>query len=316
MFNRMALSDYEAFRRWSAKPRAWGPEGSGWRAWFGGSVVDGLCEVLDEHLSLGRAAAAIGCVPWLTSTAVVDRLLKMSACCVVLDKDAYLPEPLVVSPELGFPNVALAQQTAASAQAAAAAFSSVRSAVVYPAQVSANRTQLAQLLATNLLGRDLAAIAATEAQYEGMWANNSAAMSRYQVASAQAATLPQLSSPPAVANPSGVAAQASIVPAADPPAANLPTVPLLQQYLAYFDPQSGFFGLGNTWGNQFLSSGFPINLLSLFAQTWTAQGIQGVGSEVGQGLAEGEAAMGVRLDYRGKGSGHWRLLIFDWEAGV
>jgi hypothetical protein len=72
-------------------------------------VVDGLCEILDEQLSLGRATAAIGCVPWLTSTAVVGRLLKMSSCCVVLDKDAYLPEPLLISPELGFPNVALAQ---------------------------------------------------------------------------------------------------------------------------------------------------------------------------------------------------------------
>lgn len=41
--------------------------------------------------------------------AVVDRLLKMSACCVVLDKDAYLPKPLIASPELGFPNLALAQ---------------------------------------------------------------------------------------------------------------------------------------------------------------------------------------------------------------
>lgn len=105
MFDWMALGDREAFRRWSGQPRAWGPEGSGWRAWFGGQVVDGLCEVLDQH----RGAAAIGCVPWLTSGAVVDRLLKMSACCVVLDKDAYLPKPLVTSSELGFPNVALTQ---------------------------------------------------------------------------------------------------------------------------------------------------------------------------------------------------------------
>jgi hypothetical protein len=109
MIDRMPLGDYEAFRRWSGKPRAWGPQGSAWRAWFGGKVVDGLCEVIDEHLSAKRGAAAIGCVPWLTSEAVVDRLLNMSACCVVLDKDAYLPKRLVTSFELGFPNVALTQ---------------------------------------------------------------------------------------------------------------------------------------------------------------------------------------------------------------
>jgi PPE-repeat protein len=190
-----------------------------------------------------------------------------------------------------------AQQTAASAQAAAAAFSSVRSAVVHPAQVSANRTQLAQLLATNLLGRNLAAIAANEAQYESMWANNSAAMSRYQAASAQAATLPQLSSPPAIANPTGVAAQASVVPAATAAASAAPAAaaadpPSIASILGVFDPTTGYIGLANQWGNQFLSSGFPINMLSVFAQLATVQGIQSVGGEVGQGLAEGEAALG------------------------
>ena len=96
------------------------------------------------------------------------------------------------------------QQIASSAQAAAAAFNSVRAAVVPPSQVSANRTRLAQLLATNQFGKNLAAIGETEAQYEGMWANNSAAMNRYEAASAQAATLPQFSSPPPIADPAGV----------------------------------------------------------------------------------------------------------------
>jgi hypothetical protein len=84
------LGDYEPFRRWSGKPRAWGPEGAGWRAWFGGKVVDGLCDVLDEHLAAprrsGRFPAAVGCVPWLTSKAVAKRLLALSSYCVVVDK--------------------------------------------------------------------------------------------------------------------------------------------------------------------------------------------------------------------------------------
>ena len=106
------------------------------------------------------------------------------------------------------------QQTAASAQAAASAVNSVRAAVVPVGQVSANRALLAQLLATNGFGRNLPAIAETEAEYQSMWANNSAAMTRYQAASAQASTLPQFSSPSSTTNPAGTANQSSAVSAA------------------------------------------------------------------------------------------------------
>jgi hypothetical protein len=58
------LGDYEAFSRWSGKPRTWGPDSSCWCAWFGGKVIDGLCEVLDNHLAAPRGRdmrpAAIG----------------------------------------------------------------------------------------------------------------------------------------------------------------------------------------------------------------------------------------------------------------
>jgi hypothetical protein len=84
------LGDYEAFEGWSGEPRRWGPEGAGWRAWFGGKVIDGLCDVLDEHLAAprhrGMHPAAIGCVPWLTSRAVASRLLAFASYCVVVDK--------------------------------------------------------------------------------------------------------------------------------------------------------------------------------------------------------------------------------------
>src|ERR1700710_2660659 len=69
-----------------------------------------------------------------------------------------------------------AQQVAASAQAAASAFNSASAAVCPAPQRLANRTRLAQLLATNGFGRNLPAIAATEADYQRMWANNAAAM--------------------------------------------------------------------------------------------------------------------------------------------
>jgi PPE-repeat protein len=184
------------------------------------------------------------------------------------------------------------QQLASSAQAAAAAFSSAVSQVVQPAQVSANRTRLAQLLASNGFGRNAAAIAETEAQYERMWVNNSAAMSRYETASAQAVGVPEFSSPPTIVNPTGVAAQASAVQSA---AAATPagTVSQLVSPLASFDPTSGWFGLANAWGNQFISSGFPINLLSYMAQSSSAQALQAVAPEIGQGLSEGESALGA-----------------------
>lgn len=106
------LGDYEGFRAWSGRPRSWGQADAGWRVWFGGNVVEGLCEVLDEHLSAKRSvgrSAAIGCVPWLTSPEVIDRLLMLSHVCVVVDKGAALPQRLIDEPEIGFPNIALPQ---------------------------------------------------------------------------------------------------------------------------------------------------------------------------------------------------------------
>jgi PPE-repeat protein len=187
------------------------------------------------------------------------------------------------------------QQVGSSVRAAAAAFELTHRTTVFPLQVSANRTRLAELLATNWLGTNLPDIAATEAQYDGMWVNNSAAMYRYEAASAQALALPQFSSPPAIVNPAA-AAQASAVPAAAATSTAQSTLgDLLTSLLSTpggFDPKAGWFGLLNTYANQFVATAFPVNLLSYLAQTNTAQALQSVGGEVGQGLSEGEAALG------------------------
>ncbi|MDT5173155.1 MAG: hypothetical protein QOG37_406, partial [Mycobacterium sp.] len=99
-------------------------------------------------------------------------------------------------------------QLSSSAQVAAAAFGSTLTSVVHPSVVAANRTQLAQLLATNGFGKNLAAIAATEDQYQRMWASNSAALYRYEAASAQATALQLFSPPPSTSDAGGTAAQA------------------------------------------------------------------------------------------------------------
>jgi PPE-repeat protein len=204
------------------------------------------------------------------------------------------------------------QQLAASAQAAAAAFNQAQAAMVTPAQVAANRTRLVQLIATDRLGRNLAAIAETEAQYQTMWVNNSSALSRYEATTAQALDLPLFSSPPEIASATGTAAQASAASTgAGTPAASLlqsifaPNTNATGQGLAGIlnlfsgTAQSSFGGFLNsnlfTTGiiNSTFSSGFPINLLSYLAQTSTAQALQTVGGDVGQGLSEGESALGA-----------------------
>jgi hypothetical protein len=61
------LGDYDEFS-WFSTPRSRGSQDGSWRAWFGGKVVDGLCEVLDERLSRiprkDGLRAAIGRVPY------------------------------------------------------------------------------------------------------------------------------------------------------------------------------------------------------------------------------------------------------------
>jgi PPE-repeat protein len=207
-------------------------------------------------------------------------------------------------PYLNWLNVTAAQtqQIAVSAQAAAGAYNTVRASVVPLAVVIANRTQLAHLLATNVFGMNLPAIAENEAQYQAMWANNSAAMTGYQAASAQATTpLPQFSSPASTTSPAGQSTQAGAVSGANSSAtsaattSSAPTLSAASTAAALptdFDPQAGLVGEVNTYANQFLSSGFPFNMLSVLAQTQSAQALQGVSGSIGTGLSEGEQAFG------------------------
>jgi PPE-repeat protein len=207
-------------------------------------------------------------------------------------------------PYLNWLNVTAAQtqQIAVSAQAAAGAYNLVRASVVPVAVVMANRTQLVHLVATNVFGMNLPAIAENEAQYQAMWANNSAAMTGYQAASAQATTpLPQFSSPTSTTNPAGQGTQAGAVSAANSSATSAATTSSAPALSAAstaavlptdFDPQAGLVGEINQYANQFLSSGFPFNLLGVLAQAQSAQALQGVSGSIGTGLSEGEEAFG------------------------
>jgi PPE-repeat protein len=191
------------------------------------------------------------------------------------------------------------QLIGSSVQAVVAAFELTHFMVVHPLQVSANRTRLALLLATNWFGINLPAIAETETEYEAMWVNNSAAMYRYAASSASAVVLPQFSSPPPIANPTGLATQASAVHTATAVSSAASTTGDLNTYP--FNASTGWFGLANTWANQFIgASGFPINLLSYLAQNTSANALQNVGGEIGQGLSIGKGAFGaLRAEFAG-----------------
>jgi PPE-repeat protein len=92
---------------------------------------------------------------------------------------------------------AQAEQAADQAKAAASAYEAAFSATVAPPVIAANRTLLASLVATNVLGQNTPAIAATEAHYAEMWAQDAAAMYGYAGSSAAASTLTPFAAPPA-----------------------------------------------------------------------------------------------------------------------
>ncbi len=104
-----------------------------------------------------------------------------------------------------------AEQAGAQANAAATAYESAFAMTVPPAVVAANRAQLSNLVATNVLGQNTPAIAATEAQYAEMWAQDAAAMNGYAGASDVASELTPLRAPQSTTNAGGVADQANAV---------------------------------------------------------------------------------------------------------
>jgi PPE-repeat protein len=98
-----------------------------------------------------------------------------------------------------------AEQAAGQAKAAASAYQTAFAMTVPPPVIAANRTLLASLVATNFLGQNTPAIAATEAHYAEMWAQDAAAMYGYAGSSAAATALPPFADPPATTATSGAA---------------------------------------------------------------------------------------------------------------
>src|SRR5271156_1891290 len=98
--------------------------------------------------------------------------------------------------------------TSGQASLAAAAYESAFAATVPPSVIAANRALLAALVATNFLGQNTPAIAATEAQYMEMWFQDGLTMDTYATTSQQAVVLPQ-QTPAPTASDGGTSANAA-----------------------------------------------------------------------------------------------------------
>jgi PPE-repeat protein len=133
-----------------------------------------------------------------------------------------------------------AEQSSAQARAAAAAYETAFVLTVPPPVIAANRVLLATLVATNFFGQNTPAIAATEAQYAEMWAQDAAAMYGYAGSSATATELTPFAAPAQTTDLAGLTAQSAAVAqaAATPAATSAPAATISQQlFTALTAPQ-------------------------------------------------------------------------------
>jgi PPE-repeat protein len=104
---------------------------------------------------------------------------------------------------------AQAEETGNQAKTAVAAYEAAFAATVPPPVIEANRALLMMLIATNILGQNTPAIAATEAHYMEMWAQDATAMYGYAGSAAGASVLTPFTEPPQTTNPAGTAQQSA-----------------------------------------------------------------------------------------------------------
>ena len=182
--------------------------------------------ILPPEINSGRMYAGPGSGPMLAAAAAWDGLAAECNSAAASYASAILE--LTAGPWLGPASAAMAaaespyvawmsttaaqaEQTAFQAKAAAAAYEVAFAAIVPPSAVAANRSLLMALVATNIFGQNAPAIAATEAQYAEMWAQDAAVMYGYAGVSASATTLAPFTPPPQNTNTGGLGGQAAAV---------------------------------------------------------------------------------------------------------
>lgn len=169
-----------------------------------------------------------------------------------------------------------AEQAATQARAAAAAYEAARAMTVPPLVIAANRALQASLVATNILGQNAPAIAATESHYANMWAQDAVAMYGYAGTSATASKVAPFTPPPATSNPDGLAGLSRLTPA----------IPAALQQLA---------SPGSTWDALLkLRDDLDLHLLARWGSTIT--------SVISTGKSLAPAVKAVESGVKGSGS--------------
>ncbi len=172
-----------------------------------------------------------------------------------------------------------AELAGTQAQAAAGAYETAFSMTVPPPVIAANRTQLASLVSTNILGQNTPAIAATEAQYGEMWAQDAAAMYGYAANSAATiANATPFTAAPQITNTAGLATQGAAVAQA-----------------------AGTTGTGVQSTLSQLVSAIPTALQSLASPGSSATGLSGILSSLLGGSSSASAGTGALGGLLGSG---------------
>ncbi|MGH3959977.1 PPE family protein, partial [Mycobacterium sp.] len=182
--------------------------------------------VLPPEVNSGRMYTGAGAGPMLAAAAGWDGLA--SELSTTASSYGSTISELTTSPWLGPASMSMAaaaapyvawlsitamqaEQAATQAKVAALAYETAFAMTVPPPVIAANRAQLMLLIATNFLGQNAPAIAATEAHYTEMWAQDAAAMYGYAGSSASASKVTPFSPPPRTTNSAGLAGQAAAV---------------------------------------------------------------------------------------------------------
>ncbi len=165
-----------------------------------------------------------------------------------------------------------AAQTSAQARLAAAAYQGAFDATVPPAVIAANRALLAALIATNFLGQNTPAIAATEAHYMEMWFQDGLTMDTYAVVSQQATALPQQTPAPTTSD-GGASADAAAATQSTANSLSTELQALLNAYLPNTGTTTGGTNpVSGAWSSALTNVGVPAAVQSGLASAATATG--------------------------------------------
>src|SRR5271166_6548114 len=209
---------------------------------------------------------------------------------------------------------AQAEQTASQARAAAGAYETALAATVPPEEVAANRIQLASLLPANIFGQYTSAIAALEAEYGQMWAQDVAALSGYAGSSSAATSgLGPFTEAPQTTNDSGQATQSAAVTAASTTSGSSDLETVIEQVENDFSQFLTDVGQFNTDYTNFFTD--AINSLpggSYLMTTWTnlSSMISGVGSQATwTNVANSSTSLGIS---------QWKnfFIYQPWSHGI